>query len=337
MPPASAASSGCRPRSSGPGCSRICCSSARTYACRICSARDLLARAEQRHEARDVAPAAVRPHGDEHGLEAEPRADPARALEERRVAAEERQPHLVLALRRRRLVGEHREQPHLAPTLDEVRPDLLRRHHDRAEATAQPAHPAIGARARHRLVRARPAARRSVATHRAAAIPSCSDARSRAAPCGRRRARRARRGRPRSASAARIRRETSVRRARSRPPAARATRRSRAPAGRARLRSPAAGTRPARRRPSRAASPSTRSNHAAAPHSAYSSGSGRRDRRLSIGARQGAGRRTPTEGQEDWCRRRDSNPRPIAYEAIALPTELLRREGRAVYGLGPRS
>ena len=28
-----------------------------------------------------------------------------------------------------------------------------------------------------------------------------------------------------------------------------------------------------------------------------------------------------------WCRRRDSNPRPIAYEAIALPAELLRHGG----------
>ena len=28
-----------------------------------------------------------------------------------------------------------------------------------------------------------------------------------------------------------------------------------------------------------------------------------------------------------WCRTRDSNPRPIAYEAIALPAELVRRRG----------
>ena len=36
-----------------------------------------------------------------------------------------------------------------------------------------------------------------------------------------------------------------------------------------------------------------------------------------------AGCKSPI-GSTEWCRKRDSNPRPIHYECTALPTELLR-------------
>ena len=41
--------------------------------------------------------------------------------------------------------------------------------------------------------------------------------------------------------------------------------------------------------------------------------------------------------KRNWCRRRDSNPRPTHYECVALPPELLRPslERPALYGPGP--
>jgi hypothetical protein len=49
---------------------------------------------------------------------------------------------------------------------------------------------------------------------------------------------------------------------------------------------------------------------------------------MSCAPRPGSGR------SSKWCRRRDLNPRPPAYEADALPTEL-RRHGRRVLCLRP--
>src|SRR4051794_15422407 len=41
-----------------------------------------------------------------------------------------------------------------------------------------------------------------------------------------------------------------------------------------------------------------------------------------------------TENSENWCRKRDSNPRPPLYESGALPAELLRHRAAIVARMG---
>lgn len=82
----------------------------------------------------------------------QPGGDPTRTLEERRLLAQELDPGLLLALRRRRLVGKHGQQPYLAALFQQVGHQVPGLDHGAARTLTHSSQHAVDAFATGRLV-----------------------------------------------------------------------------------------------------------------------------------------------------------------------------------------